>query len=67
MALAAVDAPQGCADALIAVSPALQREGGPSDRRGQHLPKQSGGPSRGQVGTITTKALVHTWLAYRVV
>lgn len=27
MALAAVDAPQGCIDALIAVSPTLQREG----------------------------------------
>ena len=58
MALAAVDAPQGCIYALIAVSPTLQREDRVSD---WHRPASEQRPKK--TPCYIPVALVHIWLA----
>lgn len=60
VALAAVDAPQGCIDALITVSPTLQKEDRVSDGTG--LVAYADFMSH---TSQATKALVHIWLALR--
>lgn len=64
MPLAAIDAPQGCVDTLIAIPPALQRKHRTSDGPGGHGFNRYTKPASEEVALAghLMGGLAHTWL-----